>query len=143
MDRLELIDSFFHPKSVTLIGVSRNLIGPSGMILSNILRGGYKGPLNLINKNIQPGRKILDQPIKRSLNEVETGLDLVFIIVPSRIVPEVLEECGDRNVAAVSIISAGFAESILYDKEKMDLQNEIVKIARKKEFVFVGPNCNG
>lgn len=143
VDKLQLMDSFFYPKSVTLIGVSRNLIGPSGMILSNILKGEYNGPLNLINKNIEPDKKILGHPVKRGLNEIESDLDLVFVIVPSRIVPEVLEECGENNVKAVVIISSGFAESILYDHEKVALQSELVKIAQNNGFVFVGPNTNG
>ncbi len=143
MNKLELIDHFFHPKNITLIGVSRNLMGPSGMILGNMLRSNYKGPLYLINPKVEEGKKILGKPVKRSLNEIGTNLDLVFVIVPSRIVPEVLENCGQHNARAVVIISAGFAESISYDKEKIALQDETVRIARKNGFVFAGPNCNG
>lgn len=143
MDKLELLNHFFHPENITLIGVSRNLVGPSGMILTNILRGKYRGPLHLINKNVEDGMKILKRPVKRSLNEIDTDLDLVFVIVPSRVVAEVLEDCGKHNARAVVIISSGFAESVMYDREKLALQDELVKIARKNGFVFTGPNCNG
>ena len=143
MNKLELIDYFFRPKNVTLIGVSRNLMGASGLILSNIIGGGYEGPLHLINKNIPDGKKILGKTILKSIQEIDTDLDLTFIIVPSRVVPEVLEEVGDKNAKAVIVVSSGFAESISYDKEKLSLQDELVKIANKKGFVFTGPNCNG
>ena len=143
MNKLELIDYFFHPKNITLIGVSRNLMGASGMILSNILKGGYEGPLHLVNKNVPEGTKILEKLIIKSINEIDTELDLTFIIVPSRVVPEVLEEVGSKGAKAVVIISSGFAESISYDKEKLKLQDELVRIANKKGFVFSGPNCNG
>ena len=73
-NRFELIDTFFHPKNVTLIGVSRKTISASGMILTNIIRGKYEGPLNLINKNTKPGTKILGKPIKNSLDEIDTDL---------------------------------------------------------------------
>ena len=69
-DKIQLIDYFFHPRDVTLIGVSRNLMGPSGMILSNIIRAGYEGPLNLINPNVKDGTTILNKPVKKSLKEV-------------------------------------------------------------------------
>ncbi|MHA1784873.1 MAG: CoA-binding protein [Candidatus Helarchaeota archaeon] len=142
MNKLELIDYFFHPKNVTLIGVSRNLLSASGMILSNIIRSNYEGPLHLINPNIEEGRKILGKSVKRSIKEINDELDLTFVIVPSRIVPSVLEEIGSDGKAVV-IISSGFGESILYDKEKLSIQDEIVRIAKKNGFVFTGPNCNG
>ncbi|MFX0136204.1 MAG: CoA-binding protein [Candidatus Hodarchaeota archaeon] len=143
MDKLQLMDSFFHPKNVTLIGVSRNLIGPSGMILTNMIKGGYKDPLYLINKNIEPGKKILGRSVETGLDKIKDDLDLAFVIVPSRIVPSVLEECGEQNINAVVIISSGFAESILYNREKVELQRELVSIAKKNGFIFTGPNCNG
>jgi len=143
LNKLELIDYFFHPKNITLIGVSRNLMSASGMILSNIKKSEYKGPLYLLNKNIETGEKILDYPVYQKLSEIEGDLDLIFVIVPSRIVPEVLEECATKNVKAVVIISSGFAESVLYNKEKLKLQDELIKIARSSGFVFAGPNCNG
>ena len=143
MDKLKLMDSFFHPKNITLIGTSRNLMSASGMILSNIISGEYTGPLNLINKKVDKGEKILGHLVKKSIFEIDNDLDLAFVITPSRTVPEILEDCAKKNVNAVSIISAGFGESILYDKEKIELQKEIVKIAKRNKFVFVGPNCNG
>ena len=124
--KLKLMDSFFYPKHVTLIGVSRNLIGPSGMILTNMIKGGYKDPLYLVNKNIEPGKKILGRSVETSIDKIKDDLDLAFVIVPSRIVPSVLEECGEQNVNAVVIISSGFAESILYNREKVALQKELV-----------------
>jgi acyl-CoA synthetase (NDP forming) len=138
LNKLELIDHFFHPKNITLIGVSRNLMSASGMILSNIRKGEYKGPLYLVNKNIETGGKILDYPVYQRLNEIEGDLDLIFVIVPSRVVPEILEDCATKSVKA-----SGFAESILYNKEKLKLQDELIRIARSNGFVFAGPNCNG
>ena len=141
-DKLELMDYFFHPRDVTLVGVSRNVMGPSGMILSNILGGGYEGPLNLINPNVKDGTNILNRPVKKSLKEVDTELDLIFVIVPSRVVPSVLEDIGSDGKAVV-IISSGFGESVLYNKKKLSLRDEIIRIARKQGFIFTGPNCNG
>ncbi|MBD3230705.1 MAG: hypothetical protein GF329_21180 [Candidatus Lokiarchaeota archaeon] len=143
MNKLKLIDTFFYPKNITLIGVSRNLMSASGMILSNIIEGGYKGELNLINKNAEKDKKILGRSIKNSLSEIDHDLDLAFVITPSRSVPKVLEECADKNIKAVAIISSGFGESVLYDKEKLKLQDQIVRIAKKNGFIFTGPNCNG
>jgi len=136
------MDYFFHPRDVTIIGVSRNVMGPSGMILSNIIGGGYEGPLNLINPNVNEGTKILKRPVLKSLKEVDTELDLIFVIVPSRVVPSVLEDIGSDGKAVI-IISSGFGESVLYNKEKLSLQDEIIRIARKQGFIFTGPNCNG
>ncbi|NHI93084.1 MAG: hypothetical protein EAX96_11325 [Candidatus Lokiarchaeota archaeon] len=142
MNKFELMDYFFHPKNLTIVGVSRNLMSPSGMILSNIVAGDYKGPLNLINPNVREETKILGRSVKKSLKEVNTELDLVFVIVPSRSVPGVLEDIGSDGKAVI-IISSGFGESILYNKDKLSLQDEIIRIAKKNGFIFTGPNCNG
>ncbi|NHI94670.1 MAG: hypothetical protein EAX96_19420 [Candidatus Lokiarchaeota archaeon] len=143
MNKLELMDYFFHPKNLTLVGVSRKLIGVSSMLLMSLIRKKFKGDIHLINKNIKDGHKIMGQPIKSDLNQIESDLDLVYIIVPSKAVPSVLEECSAKNMKAAVIISSGFSESIGYNKDKLQLQDEIVSIARKNGFVFAGPNCNG
>ena len=59
MNKLELMDYFFHPKNVTLVGVSRKLMGVSSMLLMSLLQKNFQGDIHLINKNITDGKKIM------------------------------------------------------------------------------------
>ena len=52
----------------------------------------------------------------------------------------VLKECGEKNIPAVVIISAGFKE--IGDSGKI-LEDEIVRIAKEYSITLLGPNCNG
>ncbi|MFX0142319.1 MAG: CoA-binding protein, partial [Candidatus Hodarchaeota archaeon] len=78
-----------------------------------------------------------------SIFKVKQEVDLVLVIVPASVVPEIIEKCIAANAKAIIIISAGFSESILYDQTGIKLQNEIKKLIRNSKVRIVGPNCNG
>jgi acetyltransferase len=64
----------------------------------------------------------------------------VIIIVPAKYVAGVLEECAKVRVRSVIIITAGFKE---VGKEGREMEEQIVRIARRAGIRFIGPNCLG
>lgn len=139
---VNLIDKFFNPKSIALIGASRKPFGASNMILSGILQKKYSGDIFLVNKSSKEGESVSGLPLYKSLLDCPK-VDLAFVIVPSKYVKTAIEDCIEVGITTGVIISAGFKESILYDEEKVALEKEIVDLARENNLRLIGPNCNG
>jgi acyl-CoA synthetase (NDP forming) len=142
MSEFQLIDKFFHPESVALIGASRKPYGAASSILTSILHKKYTGQIYLINRSAAAGEKLHGLPLHKNLSACPK-VDLAFIIVPSRYVKSVVEDCISIGIQNGVIISSGFKESILYDESKVELEQEIVQLAKKNGLRLIGPNCNG
>jgi len=127
-----------NPKSVAVIGVSRDPNKVGHIILQNYIDNGFSGELYPVNKNIAPGEKIIGLAAYRSVLEIRRSIDLAVIAVPAPVVPSVLEECGRAKVKTAVVISGGFAEV-----GNVELQDKIVEIARKYNIAMLGPNCLG
>jgi len=116
------LEKFFNPKSVCIIGASRekNKIGYT--ILKNFV-DGFKGKIYPVNPK---AKKILGLKCYKSVSEIKNKVDLGVVCVPAKIVPFVLEECGKKKIKNVIIITAGFKEV-----GNFKLENEIKKIIKK------------
>jgi len=130
-ERLRL---FFSPKSVAVIGASNN---PSklGYTLFRNLKN-YRGkvyPVHVREKEIQ-GVKVLG----KSVLELPEPIDLAVIVTPAKTVPEILNECGQKGIEAVIVITAGFSEI-----GNVELEKRIVEIANDYNMRLLGPNCVG
>jgi len=125
----QTMKEFFEPKSIAVIGASRNRGKVGNAIFRNLLRSKAKVyPINIKAKKVE-GRKAYDKVFK---------VDLAIIAIPAPYVPQVLEECGKVGVKHAIIISAGFSEV-----GRKDLSEEVLKIVRKYGIRVVGPNCLG
>jgi acyl-CoA synthetase (NDP forming) len=129
--------SFLNPKSIAIFGANNEFIGTMGaMMLRNIIFGGFPKdkifPIHPVIENIQglkAYKNVLDLP--------ETP-DLAHIILKPSIVPQVLEECGQKGIKRVIITSGGFREV-----GNENLYKKIIEIAEKYNIRFIGPNCLG
>jgi len=131
------LQTFFYPKSVAIIGASRQKGKVGYEILVNLIAGGYPGKIYPINPKADEIEGIKVYPDLASIGETP---ELVVIIVPAQFVAGMLEECAKVNVKSVVIITAGFKE---VGPEGKKLEEEIVKIAKRAGIRFVGPNCLG
>jgi len=127
-----------NPKSVAVIGASRDPNKVGHIILQNYIDNGFSGELYPVNKNVAPGEKIIGLTAYRSVLEIKKSIDLAVIAVPAPIVPSVLEECGKAKIKTAVVISGGFAEV-----GNVELQDKIVEIAKKYNIAMLGPNCLG
>jgi len=129
--------ALFHPKSVAIIGASRNRNSVGTTIVQNCLSAGFKGNVYPINPNADT---ILDLPCYPSVIDVPTSIDCAVVAVPADIVPMVLEQCGKKQIPTVIIISSGFKETGLEGAKK---EKQLQEIAEKYEIALLGPNCLG
>lgn len=128
--------SLFEPKSIAVIGASSDVGSVGHDILNNLLTQGYKGDVFPINPKYE---ELQDKKCFASVNNIEDDIDLAIIVVPAKIVPMVLEECAEKKIQNVVIISAGFSET--GTTEGKELEKRINEIAISCN--IVGPNCLG
>lgn len=128
---------FFYPRSIAVIGASRDRDSIGGRLFWNIIEGGYKGVVYPVNKNADYVQSI---KAYKSILDIEDEIDLAIIAVPAREVIRVAEECAKKEVKALVVISAGFAE-IGFEGAK--LQEELLDICRTHGMRLLGPNCLG
>lgn len=133
------INTFFTPQTIAVIGVSREEQKPGFVIFYNLLENLKKGKSSFRLYGINPFTKeILGQKIYSSILKVPEKIDLAIIVVPAKIVPKVLDECGKKGVKSVIIISAGFSEI-----GNVALEDKVKQIAQKYGIRIIGPNCLG
>jgi acetyl coenzyme A synthetase (ADP forming)-like protein len=125
-----------HPKSVAVIGASKNPEKVGHVIMQNYIGVGFDGSLYPVNINADGD--ILGFKTYRSVLDIKKQIDLAVIAVPAQAVPSALEECGKAKVKGVVVVSGGFSEV-----GETGLQDQLVSIARKYSMPVVGPNCLG
>ncbi len=128
------IDFFFEPKSVAVIGASRKPGKIGHEVLKNLLEGGFPGDIYPVNPKAD---EILGLRCYRSIKELPPT-DLAVICIPANAVISAVEECGERGVKGAIVISAGFSEI-----GRRDLEEKLVRTARKYNLRIIGPNCAG
>jgi acetyltransferase len=134
-----MLEEFFAPKSVAVVGASTSPEKLGYAVLENLVNGGYVkvGKIYPINPKAD---EILGQKAYPSVLDVPDDIDLAVIVIPYPYVPAVLKDCGKKNIAGVVVISAGFREAGM---EGLERELELVEIANEYKFRLIGPNCLG
>jgi acyl-CoA synthetase (NDP forming) len=131
------LERFFNPRAIAIIGASQDFITISGQPLKHLQSHGYKGKLYPVNPRYQEVAGIKCYP---SLTDVPETPDLVLVLVNASRVTEILRQCGVKGVPYVIIFSSGFSE---VGGGGIDLQQQLVQIAREHDIGVIGPNCQG
>lgn len=127
------LNRFFEPKSVAIIGASENVSKVGGILLKKALKSGIETiPVNPSHEEIM-GKKCY-----KSVLDYSKKIDLSIVAVPAAYVPQVLIECGKKEIRNVILISAGFSE--VGNKKGVE---EISKIVNRYGIRFLGANCFG
>ncbi len=131
------LESFFNPKSVAIVGASRQKGKVGHEILANIMGAGYKGEIYPVNPQADTIEGLKCYPDLESIKKVP---ELVIIVIPANIVPAIMQQCAKVGTRAVIIITAGFKE---VGKEGRELEEQISQTARQAGIRVIGPNCLG
>ena len=130
-------DAVFNPKAVAIIGASSTFGKWGQLILSNIMAGNFEGKIFPVNPK---EKSICGLPAYRRLTDIPGAVDLAFITTPAGTIPGILEECGEKGVKGVVLITSGFSET---DEEGKRLEKHIASMCREKGMALVGPNTMG
>jgi acetyl coenzyme A synthetase (ADP forming)-like protein len=128
---------FFQPRSVAVVGASRNPSNLGTRILNALVTNRFQGSIYPVNPKASSVAYIPAHPTVRDLPEAP---DLVVIAVPRDAVMDVIDDCAARGVRAVVVITAGFAE---VGADGAALQRRLVEKIRGYGMRMVGPNCMG
>lgn len=134
---MQELDYFFNSRSVAIIGASHTPGKIGYEILANFVGGAYKGKTYPVNPDTTP---ILGQKVYASILGIPDDIDMAVIVVPAKIVPNILKECVQKRVRGVIIISAGFSE---IGEEGRKLERECMNIVKRTGMRVIGPNVIG
>jgi acyl-CoA synthetase (NDP forming) len=131
------LDAVLKPHSIAVIGASRRNLTIGNRLFRNLLQHEFTGVVYPVNPKAKVVAAVQTYP---SVLDIPGEVDLAIIITPADTVPGLMDECGQKGVRGVIIISAGFGESSPEGKAKQDA---ILEIAQRYGMRMVGPNCMG
>jgi acyl-CoA synthetase (NDP forming) len=126
-----------NPESVAVVGASSTFGKWGQLILSNIVAGRFQGRVYPVNPK---NRTMFGLPVYRSILDTPDPPDLAFVTTPASTITEILEECAQKGVKGVVLITSGFSET---DQAGKDLERQIVGLCREKDLTLIGPNTMG
>lgn len=131
------LDPILKPRSIAVIGASRQPDTIGWQILHNLLEHGFQGPVYPVNPK---ARAIHSVPAYAAITDVPGPVDLAVVVVPKEHVLEVVRDCIAAEVRGLVVISAGFRE---VGGEGIAREEELVRLVRNAGIRMVGPNCMG
>ena len=125
------------PQSIVVIGGSNNVHKPGGAVVRNILQGGFKGTLRVVNPKEDEVQGI---KVFHNANELPPT-ELAILVVPAKLCPDTVELLArDKGTRAFIIISAGFGEET---KAGAVMEQRILNTCEQYGAALIGPNCIG
>ena len=134
---VESLKPFFYPRSVAVIGASREQTAVGYRIIESIQKCGFTGSVIPINPHAD---EIAGLPAFPSLQAIPHPVDLAVIAVPPHLVLTVIDDCAAKHVTAVILITAGFAETGGFGAS---LEQQLQAKIRQHGIRVIGPNCFG
>ncbi len=131
------LEPFFKPRSVAVVGASREPRKFGHVIFKNFVESEFEGKVYPVNSKAD---NILGFNVYPNVKDIPSELDLAVIAVPAPIVPSIVDDCVSKDVKAAVIISGGFKE-VGEEGEKLEL--EIEKKIEGGSLRIIGPNCIG
>ena len=127
----------FNPRSIAVVGTNNAKGTVPYDILFNILKTEFTGVVFPVSP---AERSICSVKAYKYVIDIPDPVDLAIIVFPSAVVHLAMEQCGQKGIKGVVIISAGFKEVGAKGLEK---EKQIVRIAEKYDMSIIGPNCLG
>lgn len=131
------LDYVFCPRSIAVVGASKKRGTIGAEVFANLVKRGFNGPLYPVNR---AATSIQSVRCYASVRDIPDPVDMAVISVPSKFVPEVVDDCAARGVKALVVLTAGYGE---IDAAGQKLQDELLAKVRGHGMCMVGPNCMG
>jgi len=126
------------PRSIAVVGASANPDKPSYIFLRQLLDHGYRGDIFPVNPKYA---EVLGVKAYPNLQQIPQTVDYVICCIPAADVPNLIQECGHKEVKLVHIFTGGFSET--GRPESARLEQQIRQRAQEYGIRLIGPNCMG
>lgn len=128
---------FFFPRSVAVIGASRDPKRIGYRIVEALVMNQFQGAIYPVNPKAATIAGLTTYP---SVAAIPHAADLAVIVVPRDAVLSVINDCAGKGIRSVIVISSGFAETGLEGKQAQD---RLLEAVRQQGMRMIGPNCFG
>ncbi|MDP7287143.1 MAG: acetate--CoA ligase family protein [Phycisphaerae bacterium] len=131
------LDSIFYPKSIAVLGVTPTPDTVPNDIFRNILTSGYTGVLYPVAPF---KRSIYAVKAYRYVVDIPDEIDQAVIVYPGNVCHKAVQQCGDKGVKSIIMISAGFRE---VGPEGAEREAKVKELCDQYDIKLIGPNCLG
>ena len=131
------LDAIFRPRTIAVIGASRQRQSIGRETLRNIVNFEFNGPVYAVNRS---AAVVQSMRAYRDLDQIPEPVDLAVVVVPRGQVLKVVDQCGRAGVRGLVVISAGFRE---VDSAGAELEARLAAKLEQYGMRMVGPNCMG
>ncbi|HXV68238.1 MAG TPA: acetate--CoA ligase family protein, partial [Nitrospira sp.] len=128
---------FFYPRYVAVVGASREQNAIGHRILVSLQESGFTGSIIPVNPHATEIAGLRAFP---SLKAIPDPVDLAVVSVPSHLVLQVIDDCTAKQIPAVVVITAGFAET---GGTGTSLEQQLREKVHRHGTRLIGPNCFG
>ncbi len=131
------LSSIFEPRSIAVIGAGRQPGTIGRDLLRKLLDFGFNGVVYPVN----PAAKFINSMRSyRSVLEIPDPVDMAVICVPKHLALQAVDDCGRKEVKAIIMITAGFAET---GEEGAKLERKLLEKVKSYGIRMIGPNSMG
>ena len=138
MSTWKQFNSIFYPDSVAVVGASPDFKRLGYHCMESLIMSEFPGRIYPIHPSLPEISGFKAYP---SIKVVPDEIDLAIIAVRTSTVPSILNDCADKGVKGVVLITAGFKE--IDDEAGAELQEEVAAIANRANIKIIGPNTFG
>lgn len=131
------LDKIMKPKSVAVIGASTKEHTIGSDIMKRLQEYKFNGNIYPVNPK---GGVIEGLQAYTSILEVPGEVDLAIIVVNAKFVLDTIDQCHQKGIKGLCIITAGFKET---GKEGAEAEKQLLAKVREYGMRCVGPNCLG
>lgn len=129
------LDKIFNPASIAVIGASEEEKTVGAGLVKNLMQSRRK--IYCVN----PFReKVFQMDCFKKITDIKEKIDLAIVAVPAKVVLEVVEECCQKKVRGIIVVSSGFRES---GEEGRQREDKLIELVEKAGIPLIGPNCLG
>ncbi len=126
-----------NPGSIVFFGASNRFSAMGTNQLNSLLSSGFEGKVYPIHPQ---EKRVLDLEAYQSVLDLPEVPDLAVLVLPTRIVLQVMKECGEKGIKHAIVVSGGFKE---VGGEGRELEKKLLTVADQYGMRFLGPNCLG
>jgi len=127
----------FEPRSVAIVGASKDEWKSGGMFINSMLKDNYAGTIYPINRKES---EIMGLKCYPAMAVIPGEVDLAVLAIPAQAIPAAMEDCARKHVKFAVVHAVGFSEM---GAEGRELEKKMVNIAHEGGVRIVGPNCMG